>query len=123
MSTDRLSVALAEFQALRNEIDLKLRMFYQIYLIYFSALGLFYGYIVVNKIFDLVLAVPFAALALFYRLLYDQLMIRRIGNYIRSNISEKQIPAIIDSRPPDCRQDLPAVMQWGQYNMSHPLPE
>lgn len=124
MSTDRLSVALAEFQALRNEIDLKLRMFYQIYVIYFSALGLFYGYIFVNdKTVDLILAVPFAALALFYRLLYDQLMLHRIGNYIRSEISEKQIPAIIDSNPPDCSQNLPAVMQWGQYNRSNPLPE
>jgi hypothetical protein len=124
MSADRLSVALAEFQALRNETDLKLRMFYQIYVIYFSALGLFYGYIFVNdKTVDLILAIPIAALALFYRLLYDQLMIHRIGNYIRSEISEKQIPAIIDSNPPDCHQNLPAVMQWVQYNRSNPLPE
>ena len=31
MSTERLNVLLTEFQVLKNEIDLKLRMVYQIY--------------------------------------------------------------------------------------------
>lgn len=108
MSTERLKVVLAEFQTLRNEVLLKLQMVYQIYVIYFTALGLFYGYVVANKIFDFVLAVPIVSLALFLRLIYDQLVLRKIGNYIKSQISEQQIPSIIG-------RDQPCLMQWQHY--------
>lgn len=114
-STERLNVVLTEFRALRDEIHLKLQMFYQIYVIYFGAVGLFYGYVVANKIFDFVLAVPIVSLALFFRLIYDQKLIHLIGKYIKLRISEEQIPAIIDSITPDGRKDLPAVMQWSHY--------
>jgi len=111
MPTERLNVVLAEFTALRNEIELKLKMVYQIYVIYFTALGFFYGYVVANQKNDLFLAVPIVSLALFFRLIYDQLVLRKIGDYIRSQISEKQIPSIIG-------RDEPSLMQWSQYYRS-----
>ncbi len=120
MSSERLTLALAEFQALRNEINLKLQMFYQIYAIYFTALGLFYGYVFVNKIIAFVLAVPLVTLALFLRLHYDQLMIERIAKYLTS-LSETQLPKIIAASSTDTSQDLPDVMQWEQYNRRKPL--
>jgi hypothetical protein len=91
-----------------NEIDLKLSMVYQIYVIYFAALGFFYGYVVANQKNDSILAVPFVALTLFFRLIYDQLVIRKIGDYIKSQTSEQQIPSIIG-------RDRPPLMQWQQY--------
>lgn len=112
MATDRLNVVLTEFQVLRSEIDLKLKMVYQIYIIYFTALGFFYGYVVGNQKNDLILAVPFVALALFFRLIYDQLVMRKIGDYIKSHISEQQIPSIIG-------RDQPPLMQWQQYYDSY----
>jgi hypothetical protein len=112
MSTEKLNVVLAEFQTLRNEVNLKLKMVYQIYVIYFTALGLFYSYTVANKIFDLVLAVPLVALALFFRLIYDQLVLRKIDDYIKSQISEQQIPSIIG-------ENQPPLMQWLHYYRSY----
>jgi hypothetical protein len=115
MSTERLNVVLTEFRVLRDEIHLKLQMFYQIYIIYFAAVGLFYGYVAANKIFDFILAVPIVSLALFFRLIYDQKLINVIDKYIKSRISEEQIPAILDSITPNTPNGLPAVMQWSQY--------
>lgn len=112
MSTERLNVVLTEFQVLRNEIDLKLRMVYQIYIIYFTALGFFYGYVLANQKNDLILAVPFVALALFFRLIYDQLVIRKIADYIKFQISEQQIPSIIG-------RDRPLLMQWQHHHDSY----
>ena len=111
MSTERLNVVLAEFRALRNEIELKLKMVYQIYVIYFTALGFFYGYVVANQKNDLILAVPIVSLALFFRLIYDQLVLRKIGDYIKSQISEQQIPSIIGG-------GSPPLMQWHEYYRS-----
>ena len=121
MSNDRLTAVLAEYQALRNEVNLKLHGFYHIYTIYFTALTLFYGYVVANKIVDFVLAVPVVALALFMRLFYDQLMIQRIGNYLLS-ACETQVPKIIAAASPNTSPDLPEVMQWEQFNRRDPLP-
>lgn len=122
MSQERLTVALAEYQALRNEIVLKLQTIYQIYTIYFSALGLFYGYIFAKRIPVLILAVPFVALALFLRLHYDQLMIERIAIYIKTSLSETQFPKILAVNSTDACQGLVDVMQWEQYNRKNPLP-
>ena len=122
MSTEKLNVALAEYQALRSEINLKLQMFYQIYTIYFTALGFFYGYVVVNKILYFIVAVPFVALALFFRLLYDQRVIRLIGEYIKTSLSENQLPKIIAAASPDGCRDLPDVMQWEQYYRTNAPP-
>ncbi len=106
--SDRINVALAEFSALRDEINMKLRMAYEIYTIYFTGLGIFYGYIIGKTEGYLIIGVPIFSLALFFRLHYDQLMIRTIGDYINTHIS-----TILSINPG------PFVMQWEQFNKNH----
>lgn len=121
MSNERLNVVLAEYQSLRSEINLKLQMFYQIYTIYFTALGFFYGYVIVNNIFPIIVVVPFVGLSLFLRLLYDQRMLRLISNYIKTSISEWQIPKIITAATTDIYGKFPSIMQWDEYNCANKL--
>jgi hypothetical protein len=122
MSSERLDVVLAEFQSLRNEINIKLQAFYQIYTIYFAALGLFSGYIISKNKFDFLLAVPFVALALFYRIFYDQRMISLIDKYIKESLSEKQLPQILAAIEENCQPELPDVLKWLQFYESNKLP-
>lgn len=112
--SERLNVILAEYKALRNEITMKLQGVYQIYTLYFVALSLFYGFVFGRAInfYDLVFAIPVVALALFLRLLYDQLIIRNIDNY-EKELSEVQIPQILAAiSGRKTKTKLPKVMQW-----------
>lgn len=95
MSRHLLDIALAEFTTLREEILMKLKMFYQMYVIYFSALALFYGYVVNNKQYDFIMVVPLVSLALFYRLFYDQKMIKLIDSYIKNELIPNQLTGSI----------------------------
>ena len=92
---DKLDVVLTEYKALRHETLDKLRLHLQIYSIYVSALLIFYGLIFIHKIYDLIMVIPIFSLALFFRILWEQTVIIKIGQYIRTEIEEKKIPMLI----------------------------
>jgi hypothetical protein len=117
MENDRLMVVLAEFGAMRNEINLKLQMRYQIYTIYFTALGLFYGYVVLQNKFTCIIVVPLFAAPLFLMVFYDKLMIGIIAKYIKEEISEKQIPAIIAPNPDKINDNSTKILQMDKPNI------
>ena len=92
---DKLNVVLTEYKALRDEIIDNFRLHLQIYSIYTSALLIFYGLIFIHKIYDLILVIPIFSLSLFFRILWEQIIIRKIEKYIRYEIEKKKIPMII----------------------------
>ena len=110
-----LDIALAEFNSLRDEILAKMKMLYQIYLIYFAALGLFYGYILNSKIYDLLMIIPLMSLALFLRLLYDQEMMNLIDAYIQNELIPNQLLPLVTARETEESRQGRAIMQWLRF--------
>jgi hypothetical protein len=92
---NRLQVVLAEYTALRCEIIDKFRLQLQIYSIYASALLIFYGLMFSYEFYDIIIAIPFFSLVLFYRILWEQKVIRTLGEYIVDEIEKKKIPMLI----------------------------
>ena len=115
MPRDLLDIVLAEYTTLRDEILMKLRMFYQMYVIYFSALALFYGYVVNNKQYDFIMVVPLVSLALFYRLFYDQKMIKLIGNYIENELIPNQLVPLMRACKSEESHRQHTIMKWNQF--------
>lgn len=123
MSRHLLDIALAEFTTLREEILMKLKMFYQMYVIYFSALALFYGYVVNNKQYDFIMVVPLVSLALFYRLFYDQKMIKLIDSYIKNELIPNQLVPFMRACESEESHRQQTIMQWGKfYDDNKPFP-
>jgi hypothetical protein len=92
---DKLDVVLAEYKALRDETNDKFRLHLQIYSIYTSSLLIFYGLIVAHETYDLILIIPIFSLALLFRILWEQIVIIKIGEYIHNEIEEKKIPILM----------------------------
>lgn len=92
---EKLDVVLAEYKALRDELIDKSRLHVQIYVLYTSALAVFYGSIFTHKIYDIILILPILSLALLFRLIWDQLIITKISHYIKYEIEEQKIPMLI----------------------------
>jgi len=122
---DKLNVVLTEYKALRDETLDKFRLHLQIYSIYASALLIFYGLIFIHKIYDLIMIIPIFSLALFFRILWEQTVIIKIGQYIRTEIEEKKIPMLIGKINVKKDQELEYTDLWmgWQYfwkRTSHP---
>jgi len=109
---DKLDVVLAEYKALRDEITDKFRLYLQIYSMYASALLIFYGLIFVHKIYDLIIVIPIFSLALLFRILWEQTVIRRIGDYIHTEMEEKKIPMLTGKINVKNNQELGYTNLW-----------
>jgi|Deesub1362A_J573_1020465.scaffolds.fasta_scaffold02806_7 hypothetical protein len=101
---NKLDAVLTEYQTLRDEILRKFHLHLQVYSIYTSALLIFYGLIVIHKIYDLIMVIPIFALAFLFRILWEQNLIRRISQYILTEIEEKKIPMLIGTINDDLQQ-------------------
>ncbi len=92
---EKLDVVLAEYKALMDEIRNRFSLQLQVYSIYASALLLFYGIIVTQRAYDLIMAIPIFSLGLLLRVLWEQVVIREISQYIRNVIEENKIPVLV----------------------------
>jgi hypothetical protein len=127
---EKLDVVLTEFKALMDEIRNRFSLHLQVYSIYASALLLFYGIIFTQRAFDLIMAIPIFSLGLLLRVLWEQVVIRRISEYIRETIEENKIPILVgeinmEQKERNKSSDLDyrnLWMGWQHYNKakSHP---
>ena len=127
---EKLDVVLTEFKALMDEIRNRFSLHLQVYSIYASALLLFYGIIFTQRAFDLIMAIPIFSLGLLLRVLWEQVVIRRISEYIRETIEENKIPILVgeinmEQKERNKSSDLDyrnLWMGWQNYNKakSHP---
>jgi len=92
---EKLDVVLAEYKALMDEIRNRFSLQLQVYSIYASALLLFYGIIVTQGAYDLIMAIPIFSLGLLFRVLWEQVVIREISQYICNAIEENKIPVLV----------------------------
>jgi len=110
-----LDIALAEYTSLNDQVLTKTKMLYQIYLIYFGALGVFYGYIFNNKIYGLLMLVPWMSLALFFRLYYDQQIMNLIERYVQEQLIPKQLLPLVTAGQAEEPREKPAIMKWTRF--------
>ena len=100
---DKLSVVLKEYEAIRDEIvrlgDRQLQLFY----IMVSILSIAYGYIMTQRVLDTLYIVPLVISPFIHRYIWEQRNVEIMGKYIKEEIEEKRIPAIIGYRSSESR--------------------
>jgi len=113
---ERLQAVLAEYRALRNEIVDRDRHQLQLYSFLIAALGVGVAYVVQQKAYDLLLAIPLLTTALGFRHLWEQTVIVTIGGYIRDEIEAKRIPELLGHRQGTETADYdPYWVAWEHY--------
>lgn len=111
-----LDIALAEYTSLNDHILTKTKVLYQIYLIYFTALGVIYGYILIHdKYYYLLMFVPWMSLALFFRLYYDQQIMYLMSRYIKDHLIPEQLDPLVTSEQEEESQKKPVILQWTPF--------
>ena len=118
-----LDIALAEYNSLNNQILTKTKILFQIYLIYFAVLGVFYGFIFDKGKYDLLIFVPWMSLALFFRVYYDQQIMDLMSRYAKEELIPKQLLPLVTVDKKEEAHENPAIMQWGSfYKIHQPFP-
>ena len=95
---DKLNIVLKEYEALRNEIikcsDRQLQLFYIMVLM----LSVVYGYMIAQRVPDILCIVPLLVSPFIFRYIWEQRNVEIIGKYMKEEIEEKRIPAIVGYR-------------------------
>jgi len=110
-----LDIALAEYNSLNSQTLTKTKMLYQIYVIYFTALGVFYGFIFQKLQYDLLIFVPWMSLALFCRVYYDQQIMDLMGRYTKEELIPKQLLPLLTVDQTEESREKPAILQWSKF--------
>jgi hypothetical protein len=92
---DKSDFVHAEYKALRDAVLNNFRLQLQVYATYASALLLFYGLMFRHGIYDMIMAIPIFSVALLFRILWHELIIRRVSEYIQIEIEQRKIPSLV----------------------------
>lgn len=91
---DKLNIVLKEYEALRNEIirfsDRQLQLFYFLLLV----LTFVYGYVITNKVLDILSIVPLLVSPFVFRYMWDQYNVLIISEYLKE-IEHERIPSLV----------------------------
>lgn len=112
----RLNIVLKEYAALRNEIikcsDRQLQLFHILLLI----LSFSYGYMVAYTLFDIICIVPLLASPFIFRYIWEQRNTEIIGKYMKEEIEEKRISALVGHRCKESNNDYERYwIGWQHY--------
>ncbi len=91
---EKADVVLAEYKALRDAVLNNFRLQLQVYAVYASGLLVFYGLIFRHGVYDLIMTIPIFSLALLFRILWQEIIIRWVSEYILE-IEKKKIPILV----------------------------
>ena len=93
----RLRALLTEYDSLKRELIQKFRHQLQMYYIIIMAIGSLFGYILTKKAYDVFLIIPLVGAAFGFRYIWEQYIINRIGDYLRT-LESDLIPSVIGRR-------------------------
>jgi len=111
---DQLKVVLTEYQELKKEIIQNKAHDFQIFSVFFSALGLFYSLIFTQGHYFLILGIPLLSYTVFLRVLSNRQTTRKISMYIENEIEAKKIPCLVGKPKSKDIFDLTPQL-WMQY--------
>lgn len=110
---------LAEYKALKDELLQKFRHQLQIYSIIIPAIAIMIGYVLTEKIYDLLLGIPLVTSAFAFRYIWEQSIIVTIADYLRI-IEHEIFPEIIGYRSQDIdRSRETSWLGWEHYFVDH----
>mgnify|MGYP000421969195 CR=1 FL=1 len=117
----QLEVLLAEHKALRDEILAKTHLHVEIYIAFVATLGIFYGVIASNHLYDLIYLLPILALSLLLRIIWDQKIITVISHYLfqMEETIVKMFGSMCASNPELHQNPLNFWTGWQHYYWQH----
>jgi hypothetical protein len=93
----RLRALLAEYDSLKRELLQKFRHQLQLYYMLIIAVGALWGYVLTEKAYDVLLIMPLVGTAFGFRYIWEQYIINRIGDHLRT-LEADLIPSVIGLR-------------------------
>lgn len=105
----RLRALLTEYDSLKRELLQKFRHQLQMYYIIIVAVGALLGYVLTEKVYDVFLIIPLVGTAFGSRYIWDQYIITRIGDHLRT-LESDLIPSVIGHR--EGRAELASSQLW-----------